>query len=281
MRRDHRLTTCTNTSRPEPAPSRAAAEPTTPAHAAKTRQLYAADWAAFSTWCRRQGAQALPAAPDQLLAYLATLGGTGRLEDLGPGALARRVAAIGAMHRRHGHKPPGSDPAVRAWLRALRAARPAAPDPAPPARRAPPPHPAQLARRAAACPGDLAGLRDRALLLLLATGVGTDDLLGLDREHVRLTDAGAMRLLLGDPAPAGGTGRAVALPRSPRLAACPVRALQDWLRVSDCRFGPVFRPVDRWGSVGYRRLTADGLRRIGQGRAPARRHAHRTPPGSA
>ncbi len=271
------MTTYPDVSPPEPAPSRAAAEPTTPVHAAKTRQLYAADWAAFAMWCRRQSAQALPAAPEHVLAYLATLTGTGRPHDLGPGALARRVAAIGDRHRRHGHLPPGADPAVRAWLRALRTARPAAPGP----RRAPSPHPAQLARRAAACPGDPAGLRDRALLLLLAAGLGADDLLGLDREHVRLTDTGAMHLLLGGPAPAGGTGRVAALPRSPRLAACPVRALQDWLRVSDCRFGPVFRSVDRWGTVGHRRLTADGLRRIGQGRAPARRHTRRTPPGLA
>jgi len=275
------LTTNADLGPAEQAPSRAPAGPVAPVHAAKTRQLYAADWAAFAAWCRRHGAPALPAAPGHVLDYLATLGGAGRPDGLDPGALARRVAAIGDRHRRHGHPPPGADPAVRAWLRALRTARPAAQDPASPSRRAPPPSPAQLARRAAACPGDLAGLRDRALLLLLAAGVGADDLLGLDREHVRLTGTGAMHLLLGDPAPTGGTGRVVALQRSPRPAACPVHALQDWLRVSDCRFGPVFRPVDRWGTVGYRRLTADGLRRIGQGRAPARRHARRIPPGSA
>ncbi len=208
----------------KPVPSGAPADPIAPLHAAKTRQLYAADWAAFAAWCRRRGTQALPAAPGHVLAYLATLTGTGRPHGLGPGALARRVVALGAMHRRHGHKPPGSDPAVRAWLRALRTARPAARGPAPLSRRAPQPNPAQLARRTAACPGDLAGLRDRALLLLLATGLGADDLLGLDREHVRPADTGAMHLLLGGPATAGGTGRVVALQRSPRLAACPVRA---------------------------------------------------------
>jgi len=275
------LTTNGNLGLTEHGSSRAPAEPATPAHAAKTRQLYAADWAAFALWCRRQGAQALPAAPEHVLAFLATLAGAERPDGLGPGALARRVAAIGALHRRHGHAPPGADPAVRAWLRALRTARPAAQGPASPSRRAPPPSPAQLARRAAACPGDLAGLRDRALLLLLATGVGADDLLGLDREHVRLTDTGAMHLLLGDPALAGGTGRVLALQRFPRLAACPVRALQDWLRVSDCRFGPVFRGVDRWSTVGHRRLTADGLRRIGQHRALGRLRARRTGPASA
>jgi len=135
--------------------------------------------------------------------------------------------------------------------------------------------------RAAACPGDLAGLRDRALLLLRAAGLGAEDLLDLDREHVRLADTGALHLLLGEPAPAGGTGRVAALHRYPRRATCPVRALQDWLRVSDCRFGPVFRSVDRWGNVGHRRLSADGLRRIGQHRARSRPRARRTRAASA
>ncbi len=143
-------------------------------------------------WCRRHGAQTLPAAPGQVVAYLATLTGPGRPDGLGPGALARRVAALGDMHRRHGHTPPGADPAVRALLLALRTASPAARDRAPSSRRGAPPSPAQHARRAAACPGDLAGLRDRALLLLLAAGLGAEDLLGLDREHVRLADTGAL-----------------------------------------------------------------------------------------
>lgn len=42
---------------------------------------------------------------------------------------------------------------------------------------------------AARCPGDLAGLRDRALLLL-AAALDREALLFLDRDGVRLTDAG-------------------------------------------------------------------------------------------
>ena len=30
---------------------------------------------------------------------------------------------------------------------------------------------------------------------------------------------------------------------------CPVRALEVWLRAPDCRYGPVFRKIDRWGSI--------------------------------
>ena len=36
---------------------------------------------------------------------------------------------------------------------------------------------------AGACPGDLAGLRDRTLLLLAASGLGRSALVGLDVEH--------------------------------------------------------------------------------------------------
>ena len=43
---------------------------------------------------------------------------------------------------------------------------------------------------AARCLGDLAGLRDRALLLLAAAGVDGERLLALDFEHVRLTGQG-------------------------------------------------------------------------------------------
>ena len=37
--------------------------------------------------------------------------------------------------------------------------------------------------------------------------------------------------------------------RSPDSARCPVRAMEAWLRASDCQYGPVFRKVDRWGTV--------------------------------
>jgi len=44
----------------------------------------------------------------------------------------------------------------------------------------PAPRSAQLVRMAIACPGDLAGQRDRALLLLMAAGLRRLALVGLD-----------------------------------------------------------------------------------------------------
>jgi len=260
-------------------------------HAAETRRLYAADWAAFAAWCRGRRHAALPASPATVAAYLGSLSAT-----LKSGALARRAAAIADQHRRTGHASPGADPAVRAVLRAVRHARgqacqtrPDTPDtpPTPPVRRRAAPGPAQLARMAARCPGDLAGLRDRALLLLAAAGLDAERLLTLDREHVRFTAGGAELAGSGDKAGAG-TGEGVAVARLASAAkpaanakrfgersdlrgACPVRALEDWLRSSDTRFGPVFRKVDRWGNVEHRRLRPDALRRIWRRRAVTRR----------
>jgi len=141
---------------------------------------------------------------------------------------------------------------VQAVLQAARAAHRAKPDAAPPARppsrRTAPPSPAQLARMAARCPGDLAGLRDRALLLLAAAGFDRAALLLLDRDGVRLTDAGVELIL---PGPAGGhlledvPTRIIALRWETAVLACPVCALDAWIRGAGLRFGPVFCKVDR------------------------------------
>ena len=132
--------------------------------APETLRLYAGDWAAFVACCRLAGAVPLPAVPATVADYLTTLG-----ERLSAGALARRAAAIAAQHRSYGLISPASDPAVTTLLRQARrtATR----------RRAPPPAAARLIRVATACPGDLAGMRDRTLLLLPAACPG--DLAGM------------------------------------------------------------------------------------------------------
>jgi site-specific recombinase XerC len=133
------------------------------------------------------------------------------------------------------------------------------------ARRAPPPRPAQLARMATACPGDLAGLRDRALLLLMAAELGRLALVGLDVERLRFTPAAVELTLLGDPV------YQVAIPCGANPGTCPVQALRDWLRASDTRFGPVFRKIDRSGNVEHRRLRADAIRLVLAARRRSRR----------
>ena len=223
----------------------------------RTQRLYAVDWAAFEAWCAGQEQLvALPAAPATVAAFLAA-----GAQTLSAGALGRRAAAIGAQHRQSGLASPLTDPAVKAVLRDAR--RTAVP------RRVPPHRPATLISMAARCPMDLAGLRDRALLLLAAQGIGRATLVGLDVEHLRFT-ATTVELTIDDADP-----RIVR--RGASLATCPVQALRNWLDSSDTRFGPVFRKIDRWGSIEHHRLGADAVRRILARRALRRtRRSHTT-----
>ncbi len=214
--------------------------------APETARLYASGWAAFVTWCRAARVSPLPAEPQAVAAYLATLG------HLSPGAAARRLAAISDQHRRSGLPVSTTAPGVRS---ALRQARRTAPP-----RRKPPPAPAPLLRMAASCPRDLAGLRDRALLLLMAeASLNRRTLLGLQAEHVRFTASG-VELRAEDVD--GTPSLVVPVSRKPDHATCPVRALEDWLRTSDTAFGPVFRKIDRWGNLEHHRLGPDAVRRI-------------------
>jgi site-specific recombinase XerC len=236
-----------------PAASEAAAAPRR--LAPETARLYAADWSAFTTWCQAAGLAPLPATPETVAAFLAATG------ENSAGALGRRAAAIADRHREAGFLSPAADPTVRKILSAAR--RAATP------RRPLPPSPARLVRMAAVCPGDLAGLRDRALLLLAASGLGRAALVGLDAEQLRFS---AAAIELPDPGVGSRNGSLRrAIPCGATLATCPVQALRDWLDASGAGFGPVFRKIDRWGTIEHRRLGTDAIRRILARRTPRRR----------
>jgi hypothetical protein len=80
----------------------------------------------------------------------------------------------------------------------------------------------------------------------------------LDAEQVYFVGAGVDLVLHSQLV----AERSVTVRRVASPAACPVRALKDWIDASDCRFGPVFRKVDRWGNVEHRRLGTDAIRRV-------------------
>ncbi len=82
--------------------------------------------------------------------------------------------------------------------------------------------------------------------------------MGLYTEHVCFGAAG-VDLTIKDRE---GGDRLCVVAREQLADPCPVRALEEWLRVSDTRFGPVFRKIDRWGNLEYRRLGTDAVRRI-------------------
>jgi hypothetical protein len=276
---------------PAPAARPVAARRTDRLPASETSRLYAADWASFETWCRQTHTPTLPASAATVEAFLTSLAATHR-----PGTLARRLAAIADQHRRAGEIPP-DNAALRRVLQIARAQAPVRP-------RGVALGSERLRLLATSCPGDRAGLRDRALFLLLAaSGLGRTGappasrdpspakrdtateptaeadrtapsdlkpmamprtaLLTLQVEDLHFTREG-LTFALAEPAGSGNAARhrQLSFLRSPAFSSCPVHALEDWLRASEARYGPVFRKVDRWGNVEHRALTPTALRQI-------------------
>ncbi|MBV1800321.1 site-specific integrase [Siccirubricoccus sp. G192] len=220
--------------------------------APETKRAYAADWAHFTAWCHAAGCPPLPAEPAAVAAYLASLAGL-----YSRSALERRLAAIGHAHRLRDLEWSAGHPAIRSTLRGIHRRHGSR------KRQAAALTSTELRKLVAACPGDLAGLRDRALLLLgFAGALRRSELVGIDREHLRVTADGLRLLLPSSKTDQEGKGAELGISRGKRRETCPVRALEEWLEASACRYGPVFRKVDRWGTVEHRRLGADAVRDI-------------------
>jgi integrase len=220
--------------------------------APETRRAYATDWLDWSAWCRRAGATSLPADPVAVAGYLASLA-----PRYSRAVLDRRLAAIGHAHRIAGLDWSAGHPALRATLRGIRRQHGSA------TRKAAALTSAELRRLVGSCAGDVTGQRDRALLLLgFAGALRRSELVAVDREHIRITEAGLRLHIPSSKTDAEGRGVELGIGRGRRPETCPVRALEAWLKASDCRFGPVFRKVDRWGNIEHRRLGGDAVREI-------------------
>jgi integrase len=224
------------------------------ADAPETLRAYRADLACFRAWCAGEGRPAaIPAAPETVGAYLAALAPRHRLATL-----RRRLAALARAHRAAGARLDTGHPAIRETLRGIGRRHGA------PQRRAAALATAEVRKMVAACRGDLAGLRDRALLLLgYAAALRRSELAGVEHEHLRFTADGLELLLPRSKTDAAGEGARVGVPRGQRPETCPVRAVEAWLRASAIRYGPVFVRVTRWGTVEQGRgLSGEGVRLV-------------------
>ena len=247
---------------PEPADRRAAGPGSCAGRLSlETRRVYDGAWQAFIAWYASQdGPAVLPVPPERVVAFIESLP-----PSLGPNGVKLRLAAIAQHHRDRGSPSPTAHAAVRAVLRRRQMNGEA------------------VLARLDSCGEDLAGLRNRALLLLVqAGGLAPADVAGLDREDVRFVDGElVLSVQAADPS-AGQPGQAVRLARQRGDPLCPVHALERWLQRSGLSYGAVFRAVTVHGTL-ERRLGVVGLRCIlrqievraaAQAMPPGRRPVH-------
>jgi site-specific recombinase XerD len=232
------------------------------ARAANTVRGYRADWTDFTTWCAAAGHEPLPADHAAITGYLTGLAGRG----LKVGTLSRRLSAITFAHAVHDLPDPTTGARVLAVWEGIRRTHTTPPSQATPLM------PPLLHDVLDACPAtrrwvtrdpepDLAGLRDRALLLIgFVTALRRSELTALDVAYLAEHPQG---LVLSIPRSktnqTGAKPELVVVPHGTHPRRCPVTALQTWLAAAAITDGPVFRPVSKGNRPLPRRLHPESV----------------------
>ncbi len=212
-----------------------------------TLRAYAADWTRFARWCRKRGAEPLPASPELVGLYVADLAApSDRTPALSVASIERRLSGLAWGYARRGDRLDRQDRHIASVLAGVRR------------RHARPPLqkaallPEDLRAMLATLPHDARGLRDRAILLLgYAGALRRSEIVGLDLHRDDTPDQGGwVDILEGGLLLTlrGKTGwREVEVGRGAFEQTCPAHALTQWLRFARIDFGPIFVAVTRDG----------------------------------
>jgi integrase len=230
------------------------------AKAHRTIIQYASAWRVYLAWCEEEGHTPIPAAPQQLRAYVRHLSHAQR----SPATIDSYIAAIATVHRYHGHAVDRT-----LLIEPLKAAR----------RRAGPPR-----RARALVTNELQGLTDRfdhenprdcrdAVMLLLgwAAALRGAELVGLDWRRAGgrayggtgflAVEAKGLQATLLTSKAAQITTVQLAIPDAemPSLRLW----LDQWLAHAKVQGGePLFRPIDRLHRIQPARLSGDAVAKI-------------------
>ena len=219
-----------------------------------TVTAYQADWREFCDWCDHENHDPLPAPAAAVSGYLVTLARAGaKISTMG-----RRMAAIRFFHAVRDLPDPTSPARVTTVWEGIRRQHGAPPDQAPPLM---PPQLFDLVAatvttrefRSRPAEPDLAGARDRALLLVgFWSALRCSELCALTVDNVLPHERGrTLAIPSSKTNQRGERTELVVLPYAAHPDACPVRALTSWLKLAAITEGPLLRRV----STGNRVIT--------------------------
>jgi integrase len=193
------------------------------AHGPKTHKQYAYRWRAFETWCLASRLTSLPAAPETVASYYATM------KDAGSSvaSIEQAGAAIRFFHAQRGLASPTQHPQVASVLRGIRKTNTRAKV----QRDALLPEHLKKLLAAMRPPERLADVRDASLLLVgYALALRPMEFGLIQWKHVRFlstgVELGVLRQKTADAGEASRTPKFVR--RGAREETCPVIALKTW-----------------------------------------------------
>ncbi len=220
------------------------------ARARNTMRGYRSDWSEFTSWCSHARLNPLPAEAATISGYLTELVRAGAKV----GTMSRRLSAIRFAHQLRDLPDPTTGARVVAVWEGIRRTHGAPPEQADPLM------PPELLDVLDACPQtkvwktrgrppepDLAGMRDRALLLVgFFAALRRSELSALTVDQITEHPNGLVLALPHSKTNQHGEqAELVVLPRAGNPARCPVTALDSWLTATAITEGPVLRPVSK------------------------------------
>lgn len=210
-----------------------------------TIRAYRSDLRRFVAWCDQAGLQSLPAHPDTVSAYLADQVGQVKVSTL-----RRHLATISKAHQVAGLPNPCKTTALADTLAGIRRTHGCPPDQAPGLLAD------QVRTVLGALPADLAGVRDRALLLAgWCAGLRRSEIAALTWADLADDPAGLVLTLRRSKTDQTGAGRLVGLAAESDPKVCPVTALESWRNALQQAGGsvsgnaPVFVQINRHAQV--------------------------------
>jgi integrase len=229
--------------------------------AANTVRAYESDWESWCGFCRRHGFLPLPADPEHVRLYLAQLVDFGgrKGERLRPKTAQRHVAAIAAAHRAKDLAFDTKHPALKRALDGIRRTYGDRQDGAS-ALRTP-----EILKLCGTFALDARSVRNKAIVLLgFAGGFRRSELVALDLEDLRFKPEGLEILVGRGKTDQTGVGRLVGILPGANPESCPIAAVRAWLRTAELEGdeGPLFRPINRWGSIEFTRLGDKAVDRV-------------------
>lgn len=211
------------------------------ATADNTRTTYRSAVRQFERWGGR-----LPTDREALIRYLLA-----HAETRNPRTLDLHLTALSQWHRYQGFADPTQDPTVRKTLNGIRRLHGKPKQKAMALRLE---HLARMLRWLHQQPDSLKQRRDRALLQVGFFGAfRRSELVAIQVEDLVWEPEGLILRLPRSKTDQHGEGRDRVVPYGDGTI-CAVRALEAWLDAAAITAGPVFRPINRWGTVQNRAL---------------------------
>jgi integrase len=201
-----------------------------------TRQAYRSAIKHYLEW-----GGVLPADEQSIIRYL-----VGFADSLNPRTLALRLTALSQWHVHQGFADPASTPNVRKTLSGISRTNGRPKQKA----KALPVEDLELIVCALNDVGTLKAIRDSALLQIgFFGGFRRSELVSIELSYIAWDAQGITITLPRSKTDQTGEGVVKAIPFGGGTC-CPAKALGKWLEAAGVSSGPVFRSINKWGSVG-------------------------------